>query len=148
MNMQDQLDIRKWLKNKRIGGLINPQGLENDQGGLINLPSYHYVDINQVTPIISNNWITSILFGIGIWGITKIVELYNIQEYSNIWDYIIATFVFFAAALGFHFIFITKKFQKLRKEAVHVPPGAMEDFINSIIHTGGDTGRYRDSTST
>jgi len=61
MNMQDQLDIRKWSKNKRIGGLINPQGLVNDRGGLITLPSYHYVDINQVTPIISNNWITGIL---------------------------------------------------------------------------------------
>ena len=134
MNMQDQLNFRKWLKNKRIGGLINPQELENDQGGLINLPSYHYVDINQVTPIISNNWITSILFGIGIWGITKIVELYNSQKYNNIWDYIIFTSVFFATAIVFQFIFITKKFQKLRKEAVRVPPGEMEDFINSIIH--------------
>jgi len=87
-------------------------------------------------------------FGIGIWGITKVFELYNNEQYSNIYNYIIVAFVFFGAGFGFQYRFITKKYQKLRKEAIHVPPGAMEDFIKSVIDTGGDISRYKDSINT
>jgi hypothetical protein len=148
MNMQDQLDIQKWLKNKRIGGLINPQGLESDRGGLINFPSYHLVDINQVTPIISKYWIPTVFFSLGIAGsFDTIKRLFIDKQYSNICLPIIISVLFFLIAIVCHYIFISKKIKKLQKEATPVPPGAMEDFIESIS-AAGDTRGYIRSTST
>lgn len=148
MNMQDQLDIRKWLKNKRIGGLINPQGLENDRGGLINFPSYHLVDINQVTPIISKYWIPTVFFGLGIASSFETIKrLFIDKQYSNICLPIITSALFFLIAIVCHNIFISKKIKEFQKEATPVPPGAMEDFIEFISATG-DTRGYIRSTST
>lgn len=147
MNMQNQIDNRKWFNNKRIGGEINPQGLENDRGGLINLPSFHLVDINEVTPIVSKNWLISFLYGLGVFCISKVIELYNNEQYSNIYKYIIIAILFIIVGGVLQHIFITKKHRELKNKAVSVTYGELGKFVNSIS-TGGDAKHYRDSTNT
>lgn len=151
--MQNQIDNRKWFKNNRIGGVINPQGLENDRGGLINFPSFHMVNINEVTPIISKNWIISLLYGLGMFGITKVIELYNNEQYSNnkqysnIYRYIIIASIFIIAGVVFEHIFIIKKYRELKNKAIPVTYAELGKFLDSIS-TGGDARYYRDSTNT
>lgn len=147
MNMQNQIDNQKWFKNNRIGGVINPQGLENDRGGLINLPSFHLVDINEVAPIINKNWIISFLYGLGIFCISKVIELYNNEQYSNIYKYVIISSIFIIAGVVFEHIFITKKHRELKNKAIPVTYGELGKFVSSIS-TGGDAKHYRDSTNT
>ena len=146
MNMQNQLDNRKWLENDGIGGSINLP-LENDRiGGKINPPSIHYVDMKEVTPIISTNWITSIFFGLGISGIIKIIELSINKQYSNICLYIILSSLI---PIGFilQYIFVTKKYRELKNKAIPFTIGELGDFFSSIS-PAEDTRLYRDSTTT
>jgi hypothetical protein len=151
--MQDQINNKEWSKNKSIGGLINTHGLENDRGGLINLPTYHLVDINQVTLITSNYWITSVLYGLGIASLyellKKIYTLLTDDQYAiNIICLpLIFSIIFFILALLVNKIFILNKFKKLREEAVQIPLGEIENFIKPFCHTG-DMGGYRNSVST
>jgi len=147
MNMQNQIDNRKWSKNNRIGGVINLQGLENDRGGLINLPSFHLVDIKEVTPIISKNWLIAFLFGLGIFGISKVIELYNNEQYSNICKYVIIASFFIITGVVSQYIFIAKKYRELKNKAIPVTYGELVEFVNSIS-TAGDTSQYRNSTNT
>ena len=145
--MQNQIDNRKWFNNKRIGGEINPQGLENDRGGLINLPSFHLVDIKEVTPIISKNWLIAFLFGLGIFGISKVIELYNNEQYGNICKYVIIASFFIIAGVVLQHMFIAKKYRELKNKAIPVTYGELVEFVNSIS-TAGDTRQYRNSTNT
>lgn len=132
--MQNRIDNRKWSKNDRIGGLIN-------------LPSFHLVDLKEVTPIINKNWLIGSLFGLGIFCISKVIELYNNEQYSEICKYVIIASFFIIAGVVSQYIFIIKKYRELKNKAVSVTYGELGKFVNSIS-TGGDAKHYRDSTNT
>ena len=147
MNMQNQLDNQKKPENEPTGSINIPKWLENEPIGSINIPSFHLVDIKEVTPIISKNWLIAILFGLGIFGISKIIELYNNEQYSNIYKYVIIASLFIIAGLVLQHIFIAKKYRELENKAIPVTYGELVEFVNSIS-TAGDTRKYRDSTKT
>lgn len=146
--MQNHLDNQKNLKNEPTGDINIPKWLENVPIGSINIPTFHLVDIKEVTPIIRENWLSAILFGLGVFNISKVIEIYyNNEQYSNICKYAITASIFIVAGLVFQHIFITKKYRELKNKAISVTYGEYMKFIFSLS-TAGDTRKYRDSTKT
>ena len=145
--MQNHLDNQKRPENESTGSINIPKWLENQPIGSINIPTFHLVDIKEVTPIINKNWLSALLFGLGVFGISKVIELYNNEQYSNICKYVIIASLFIIAGVVFQYIFILKKYRELENKAIPVTYGAFLEFVHSISTTG-DTRKYRDSTKT
>ena len=146
--MQNHLDNQKNQKNEPTGSINIPKWLENVPIGSINIPTFHLVDIKEVTPIIRENWLSAILFGLGVFSISKVIEFYyNNEQYINICKYAIIASIFIVAGVVFQHIFISKKYRELKNKAISVTYGEYMKFIFSLS-TAGDTRKYRDSTKT